>query len=165
MGVDAKQAQTYFIYGLVLIGSLAYIAVSWFGIPVLRYYPVSNEFKVGKTQGQISMGYYGKFFLVIPIAFVGALIILQLSKGTSIFSGTDSEELVFRSFSTASVFVAIIYYIGHEGSEIIVGKGGVNVILHAVIWVIVLLVLLGVIRTCTKLAVKSVHGEKKRDVI
>ena len=116
MGVDAMQAQAYFIYGLVLIGSLAYIWVSWYGIPVWRYYPVSNSFRVGKTPGQISMGYYGKFFLVIPIAFVGALIILLLSK-SSVFSGTDAEENTFRTFSSASVFVALIYYIGHEGTE------------------------------------------------
>lgn len=165
MVLERKQAIAYFIYGLVLIGSLTYIWASWFGIPVWRYYPELNEWRLGRTAGEISMGYYGKFFIVIPISVIGAVIIFLIAKLTPLFSGSKNEELIFGGISSASVFIAFIYYIGHEGKEYIVESGGVDPVVHAIIWFIVLLVVLFAALYLTKLASNSVFGESQREVI
>jgi len=165
MVLERKKTLLYFIYGLVLIGSLTYIWASWFGIPVWRYYPVLNEWRLGKTPGEISMGYYGKFFIVIPIAVIGALIIFLIARMTSLFSGSKTEELIYGGISSASVFIAFIYYIGHEGTAYIVENAGVDSVVHAIIWFIVLIIVLAATLLVTKRATKSVFGESKRGVI
>ncbi len=165
MGLERKKTLLYFIYGLVLIGSLTYIWASWFSIPVWRYYPVLNEWRLGKTPGEISMGYYGKFFIVIPIAVIGALIIFLIARMTSLFSGSKTEELIYGGISSASVFIAFLYYIGHEGTGYIVENAGVDSVVHAIIWFIVLIIVLAATLLVTKRATKSVFGESKREII
>ncbi|GAH69864.1 unnamed protein product, partial [marine sediment metagenome] len=56
MTLEKKKSIAYFIYGLVLVGSLAYIWASWFGIPVWRYFPVLDIWNLGKISGETSMG-------------------------------------------------------------------------------------------------------------
>ncbi len=165
MALEKNKTISYFIYGLVLIGSLTYIWASWFGIPVWRYYPVLNEWRLGKTPGEISMGYYGKFFIVIPISIIGAIIIFLIARQTSLFSGSKTEELIFGGVSSASVFIAFLYYIGHEGTAYIVETADIDPVVHAIIWFIVLMLLLVAVLLITKKATKSVFGESKREVI
>jgi len=165
MTLEKKKSIAYFIYGLVLVGSLAYIWASWFGIPVWRYFPVLDIWNLGKISGETSMGYYGKFFLVIPIALIGAIIIFLLAKFTSLFSGSRSEDLIFGSASSGATFIALIYYIGHEGTSYIVNDAGVDAVLHAIIWAIVLLGLLFFTLIVTKTASKAVFEKSEERVI
>lgn len=162
MALDKKQTIAYMIYGLILVGSLVYIIVAWFGVPVWRYFPVLGIWNLSSIPGEISMGYYGKFILIIPITLVIVALIGIVSIKTNIFSGSEIEENIFRGSAALSVFIAFIYYIGHESADIIVADGGIDATANFIGWTILLLIVICATVFLTKLATKSVIGEESQ---